>query len=193
MPLAEGSLEAYRLFVRDGPGMLRQMVEEVAGALSAANDRGWIHRDIKPGNILRWSDGDWAVADWGISRRPRGQTTMPNRTQVGVSYGTAGFAAPELSVDAHDARTAAADIYSIGQVIGWIRMDRVLRLMFLCCPGLVAGRRLKACTKSNQRSRPQSYAAFLDLLTREIDEPPVVPVNMGDALLMELGGGRAEA
>jgi serine/threonine protein kinase len=58
------------------------------------------------------------VADWGLTRRPRGQPTNPGRTRAGTMFGTEGFADPELSADAHNAGPEA-DIYSIGQIIGW--------------------------------------------------------------------------
>ncbi|MFD7446342.1 hypothetical protein [Streptomyces sp. NPDC059909] len=62
--------------------------------LAAVPHDGWIHRDIKPSNILLL-DGRWTLADWGIVRRPSGQTTKVGRPRL--SIGTPEFAAPELS------------------------------------------------------------------------------------------------
>jgi serine/threonine protein kinase len=56
------------------------------------------------------------LADWGVVRRPRGQTAKVGRT--GLYIGTEGFADPELSQTPHEA-TASSDIYSIGRVIAW--------------------------------------------------------------------------
>jgi serine/threonine-protein kinase len=82
-----------------------------------ADDR--IHRDIKPANILLLND-TWVVADWGLGRQPRGQTSVPRRTRTGTGFGSEGFAAPEVSSgNPHDVK-ASADIYSIGRLIAAI-------------------------------------------------------------------------
>lgn len=96
---------------------LRGLVNAICQALRPAHEAGWVHRDLKPQNLLLL-DRMWAVADWGLTRRPRGQTTSPDRTRTGTAFGTDGWAAPELSVNAHTVGPQA-DIYSIGQIIGW--------------------------------------------------------------------------
>lgn len=78
-----------------GPAELRTLVD----ALAAAHEHDWLHRYIKPSNIL-YLDGRWTLTDWAIVRRPRGQTTEAGRT--GLYIGTEGFAAPELSVTPHE-------------------------------------------------------------------------------------------
>src|SRR6266851_10242514 len=88
----------------------------VCEGLRRPHVEGWIHRDIKPGNLLLL-DGRWVVGDWGQGRRPRGETSDPRRTRTGTGFGTEGFAAPELSDDAHEV-TPATDIYSLGQLVG---------------------------------------------------------------------------
>ena len=64
---------------------------ELAQALRHAHDRGVIHRDIKPGNLLLTAEGQVKLSDFGIARLfgSRGQTT------AGSVLGTAEFMAPE--------------------------------------------------------------------------------------------------
>jgi serine/threonine protein kinase len=116
MPLADGTAETLQPALTGVPE-LRELVAAVCQALRPAHDAGWVHRDLKPANLPQLA-GKWAVADWGLTRRPRGQTTSPDRTRAGAAFGTDGWAAPELSSDAH-AAGPPADIYSIGQIIGW--------------------------------------------------------------------------
>ncbi|WP_082115150.1 serine/threonine-protein kinase [Lentzea aerocolonigenes] len=121
MPLAHGNAEDARSSLLDDAA-LTTLVLAVCSALEAAHDEGWLHRDLKPANILL-VDGRWTVADWGLGRRPRGDTTFTGRTKTGEFLGSEGFAAPEQATDAHRA-TACADLYSLGQIIGWARTSR---------------------------------------------------------------------
>jgi serine/threonine protein kinase len=189
MPLAEGSLVDNRAHVSASSKTLRRLLEQLVSALAAAHELGWVHRDIKPANVLLVEHGHWALGDWGLVRGPRGQTTLPNRTRMGQSYGTVGFAAPELSNDAH-AATFAADIYSLGQIIGWALVGQEPHANVPLLPSTEPWRGVaKAATRFDAAQRPQSCDAFLALLASELDEPPEVPANAGEALLAELHGG----
>ena len=67
-----------------------------------------IHRDIKPGNIMRSKDGDYKLGDFGVARSMDVNSSM---TRVG----TVSFMAPEVYASGHyDER---ADIYSLGMVL----------------------------------------------------------------------------
>jgi len=121
MPLASASL-ADR-----APDMFHNEVlmafEHAVLGLQAAHRKGLVHRDVKPHNILlldRNGDRRWVVADFGLVRRPPGETTSV-RT-VGF-VGTEGFAAPEARADAHTAG-AAADVYSLGRSLLWVLSGR---------------------------------------------------------------------
>jgi len=112
---------------------------------------------------------------------------------MGQSYGTVGFAAPELSNDAH-AATFAADIYSLGQIIGWALVGQEPHANVPLLPSTEPWRGVaKAATRFDAAQRPQSCDAFLALLASELDEPPEVPANAGEALLAELRGGDSSA
>ncbi|MEU9663816.1 protein kinase domain-containing protein [Streptomyces chartreusis] len=115
MPLAEATVEDKRTDLQN-PTHLRALVDAVAAGVADAHRYDWIHRDIKPSNVPLL-DGRWVVADWGIVRRSRGQTSTAGLlTRAGT--GTEGFAAPELSVDGHDitppATSTASDSSSVG-------------------------------------------------------------------------------
>ena len=194
MPLAAGNLDERRQVVLGSDG-LRTLVEDVCLGLAAAHSHGWVHRDIKPANILQLSDEDrWVVADWGLVRRPPGGTTAEGRTRVGLLYGTEGFAAPELSQDAHSA-TAAADIYSVGQLIGWYLSGMWPHQNVPLVPRTGPWRRVvKAATPHDPGRRPQSTSAFLELVERAFQRPAEPPNIIAEGLLekMTLPGDQAE-
>ncbi|MFI8793900.1 RNA-binding domain-containing protein [Streptomyces sp. NPDC055105] len=182
-----------------GPAALRDLVESLCSALIAAHDiqapgapHGWVHRDIKPSNVLRL-DGRWVLADWGIARRPPGQTTHPHRTRVGVSMGSEGFAAPELSIDAHSAGPSA-DVYSLGQLIGWAVTGRNPQQNIPLIPESGPWRAVvREATRRAPERRPATVQAFLNLIAQEIDTPPVPPVVQAETLRDSLNDGAANA
>ncbi|HEY9037223.1 MAG TPA: serine/threonine-protein kinase [Pseudomonadales bacterium] len=88
-----------------------KVLREMAGALDFAHSKGYVHRDIKPDNILFREDGSAVLTDFGIAR-PR-ESDM-NLTQAGTVVGTPKYMAPEqCQGKVVDGR---ADLYSLGIV-----------------------------------------------------------------------------
>ena len=81
---------------------------EVLRALQHAHDKGIVHRDIKPQNIMVLSDGTIKVMDFGIARFARSETRTANEKAIGSVH----YISPEQARgDTTDERT---DIYSVG-------------------------------------------------------------------------------
>jgi serine/threonine-protein kinase len=99
---------------RDGPLEAREAIGltlQVARALSFAHQRGLVHRDVKPQNVLLNDDGQAKVTDFGIAR----SLDVHGVTQTGTVLGTSDYIAPEQARGQRvDPKT---DIYSLGTVL----------------------------------------------------------------------------
>jgi serine/threonine-protein kinase len=191
MPLASGTATTLADQLQDA-SRLRELVTALCEGLRRPHSQNWIHRDLKPDNVLRLHDR-WAVADWGLLRRPHGQTSAPGRTHAGSLYGTEGFAAPELSVDAHQAGPPA-DIYSIGQIIGAILTGRSPRANIPLLPAAGPWRRVvESVTQEDPAARPSTVDELLAVLAQELDGLPENTLGRSEGLLAAIGEDREEA
>ena len=119
MPYVDGESLAKRLTA--GPMAVRDAVailKDVARALAFAHERGVVHRDIKPGNILL-AGGSAMVTDFGVAKAlSSARRTDPDAvghalTTDGTSIGTLLYMAPEQAAADPDI-DGRADIYSLG-------------------------------------------------------------------------------
>ena len=101
------------------------LIYQAAQGLQHAHEKGMIHRDIKPQNLMRTRDGSVKILDFGLARlasqalqsAPGVAEELPERpadaTRAGSLLGTPDYIAPEQVTDAHQA-DIRADIYSLG-------------------------------------------------------------------------------
>jgi TolB-like protein/tetratricopeptide (TPR) repeat protein/tRNA A-37 threonylcarbamoyl transferase component Bud32 len=94
-------------------GDILRCMRDVAEALFAAHAEGVIHRDVKPGNILRHEDGSFLLSDFGVAWMIDSHTRL---TEDGsIATGTPAYMSPERwRGQAVDGRS---DIYSLGIVL----------------------------------------------------------------------------
>ncbi|MFG1866282.1 serine/threonine-protein kinase [Microbispora bryophytorum] len=95
---------------RIGAEPAMELIAQAASALQAVHERGIVHRDVKPGNLLVRSDGTLVLTDFGIARADQGSRL----TDAGMVLGTAAYCAPEQAEGAPV--TPAVDIYALGVV-----------------------------------------------------------------------------
>ena len=94
------------------------LIRQAAEGLKYAHERGVIHRDVKPGNLLLSDEGVVKVLDLGLARFIVPNENTPNAhgeqlTSAGMVMGTADYMAPEQASETHTA-DERADIYSLG-------------------------------------------------------------------------------
>lgn len=107
-PLASILAETQRITIEHTLDML----EQAGRALQAAHERGLVHRDVKPGNILITPEGKVKLTDFGIAKAADAAPV----TRSGMVMGTAHYIAPEQALGS-DA-TTASDVYSLA-VVGY--------------------------------------------------------------------------
>jgi serine/threonine protein kinase len=103
------------LILRRGPldpAEAARLAWQVAEALGEAHERGIVHRDIKPQNVLLGETGDAKVTDFGIALAASSTSTTSGTNRV---FGTASYMSPEQAMGQRVG--PASDLYSLGVVL----------------------------------------------------------------------------
>lgn len=164
MPLATHVLGKLQTPISDE--IIFNFVIDCAKGLEAAHNEKYFHRDITPKNILLINEDGyerWVVADWGLVRK-RDHTTVI-RTQTGIEFGTAGYAAPESWTDAHNANSTS-DIYSLGRVVAWSITGEVPIPNIPLIPDGKWKKFVTFTTKINKDERIQSMQEVIEFISQ---------------------------
>lgn len=87
------------------------VIDDVLAALEFVHGEGWLHRDVKPGNVLLDSTGRARLADFGLAGPPEGS----GLTRMGQVMGTLVYMPPE--VIAGGTTEARSDLYAVGLIL----------------------------------------------------------------------------
>ncbi|AWH86297.1 hypothetical protein HYN59_14795 [Flavobacterium album] len=145
-------------------------LSDILNCLEYLHARGFIHRDIKPGNIL-FHDNKWKLADMGlITSDPELTTTFV--TGSGLAYGSLPYMAPEQYTDFQNV-TSSADIYSFGAILHDI-YDGTQRKPYsrLSSRGAI-GVIIEKCTEEVPQNRFENVSILRDVLLSKLSKVEV--------------------
>jgi serine/threonine-protein kinase len=165
---------------RLGPELTIHIGAAVASALDEAHRGGFVHRDVKPGNILVTSDGRVLLTDFGIAKAL--DAAGEDLTSDNVMMGTAKYLSPEqVRGRKLDGR---ADLYSLGLVLYECLAGRVPFLGETDADTALA--RLQRDPTDLNRLRPTLPTGLVDLIHRTLARNPAHRPASGADLRAEL-------
>jgi WD40 repeat protein/predicted Ser/Thr protein kinase len=119
-------LDEYARGLRLDPAARLALLARVCDAVQHAHERGVIHRDLKPGNVLVDAADQPKVLDFGIARATDADVqTTAGRTEAGQLLGTLNYMSPEQVTADPAALDVRSDVYTLGVILFELLADRL--------------------------------------------------------------------
>ncbi|HEY8164729.1 MAG TPA: protein kinase [Gemmatimonadaceae bacterium] len=166
-----------------------RITQDVARGLDYAHRNGFVHRDVKPENIL-FADGHALVADFGVAHAVSGVAGEPI-TEGGIALGTPAYMSPEQASGEQDL-TAASDVYSLACVV--YEMLAGVPPVIGSSPRATMAKQITERPRPLRALRPEAPAAVESAVMRALAKNPDdrfgSVIEFSDALLDDRAAGR---
>ncbi len=203
MKLIEGQSLAQRLKEFHGILPVREvatLLSKLARAVHHAHQRGVLHRDLKPGNILLDAAGEPWLTDFGLAKLANADSSL---TLTKDHIGTPHYMAPEVAGGNARAVSTASDVWAMGVML-WEMLCgmppfhgagpvEIMRRIVDSEPSWPAGSRAdgdlvtiaRRCMEKNPARRPESAAELAEELDRWLRGEPIKarPVTIRERLV----------
>ena len=196
--------ELYSKYQNDKFGFAVLMVKNILSGLMALHDKGYIHRDLDPSNIMITVDRKIKIIDFGIAKRLDSLNTQDQQlTSTGQFIGKAAYAAPELVLGDVHHQDKTTDIYAVGImlyqfIVGSMPFEGTMaelikhqlndKIPIKAVPYKAIRRIISKATAKNQRERYQSAAEMrvdMEHLTKADATPSKTVI---DGMSTQMGG-----
>ena len=126
--------ELYNMYLEDKASFALTIMKNIASGIMVLHDKGYIHRDIDPTNIMVTEDRKIKLIDFGIAKKLPNHTTGGEEklstqdrslTMTGQFIGKPQYAAPELVVGDIDYQNETTDIYAMGILLYQLLVGRL--------------------------------------------------------------------
>jgi len=168
------------------PADVQAIVADIAAALGAANEAGFVHRDVKPENVLLDAHtGRALLADFGIARASGGATATTSAGQ-GIAVGTPTYMSPEQA--AGEAVDGRSDLYGLG-VVAYEALTG--HPPFLGPNRVVISKHIAERPTRVEQIRPDTPPALAAAVMRALEKDPACRWQNGEELRrgLETDGG----
>jgi tetratricopeptide (TPR) repeat protein len=110
-------LKEYTISHRRSTQQRLELIAKICDAVQHAHERGLIHRDLKPGNILVDRMGQPKILDFGVARLTDGPGRATRQTDAGQLIGTLAYMSPEQVLADPMEVDARSDVYALGVIM----------------------------------------------------------------------------
>ena len=164
------------------PRQVAGIIRKLAEGLAHAHERGFLHRDLKPTNVMIATNGQPKIMDFGLARR-FGVIGDIRLTQSNTIVGSPAYMSPEQARSENDTLTPASDIYSLGTLFFELLTGELpFKGPIAVVLGMVALNRVPKPSSIRADVDPRLEVLCLKMLEKKVESRPKSMTEVADSL-----------